>query len=59
LASRGELIRVDHDAVRDAIAALYSDFKCSRLSYGIPVINYWRNYGDRPSPNIFSLHVGP
>ena len=38
LASRGELIRVDHDpnAVRNAIAALYSDFKRGTLSLRHP-----------------------
>jgi glycosyltransferase involved in cell wall biosynthesis len=34
LASRSELIRIDHDpdAVRDSISALYSEFKCGTLS---------------------------
>jgi glycosyltransferase involved in cell wall biosynthesis len=34
LANRGELIRVDHDpdAVRDAIATLYSQYKCGTLT---------------------------
>jgi hypothetical protein len=38
LAARGEMIRIDHDpvAVRDAIAALYSDFVLGTLSCRIP-----------------------